>query len=156
MEILQIRKELTDIATISELYIDGVFQCFILEDPVRELVDKNKDGDFDDEGEGKKWGDTAIPAGVYKPWLRKAGRHYQQYSKRWSWHRETICLDPVPGFKHIMVHIGNTNKDTHGCLLPGKKKHKNSISQSTLAYEELYKKIYQAVKKGEATWTIKF
>jgi hypothetical protein len=155
MNILQLRKEKTSVSTISELYIDGEFQCFILEDPERELVDKNKDGDFDDVGEGKIWGNTCIPVGTYKPWLRKAGRHYQQYSKRWSWHKETICLDPVPGFKFIMVHIGNTNVDTHGCLLPGNKKHKNSISQSTIAYEKLYKKIYEAVKNKTATWTIK-
>ena len=159
MKIEQYAVEKTSISTISELFIDGVFQCFILEDPVRELVDKNDDGDFDDAGEGKQWGNTAILADTYKPWHRKAGKHYRRYGKnkeKYPWHFENgcICLDPVVGFKWIMVHPGNKNTHTHGCLLPGKTEGKNFVGKSQAAYKDLYLATYEAIAAKEATWKI--
>ena len=64
MELKQVRKFKGDKYTISDFYIDGVKICNICEDPVRVLIDKNKDGDFDDAGEGKVYGDTAIPLSI--------------------------------------------------------------------------------------------
>ena len=34
--------------SIGKLYIDGVYFCDTMEDPVRVLKDLNRDGDFDD------------------------------------------------------------------------------------------------------------
>lgn len=149
----------TEISTISELFIDGVFQCYILEDPVREMVDKNGDGDFDDLGEGKKWGNTAIPKGVYIPWHRKQGKHYRRYGQnkeKYPWHFEKgcICLDPVVGFKWIMVHPGNKAKNTHGCPLPGQTYATNYVGKSQAAYKDLYLKTFDAIAAKEAKWII--
>ena len=41
--------------TIGKLYIDGVYFCDTLEDPNR---DHNKDGDLNDIGDGKVYGDS--------------------------------------------------------------------------------------------------
>jgi hypothetical protein len=155
MEIVQNRFTITEKSTISRLLINGEFSGYILEDPVRVLVDKNNDGDFDDAGEGKIWGRTAIPAGVYHPKIRKSGKHYLKYRKRWDWHKGTITLDPVPGFKWIMIHLGNTPEDTHGCLLPGLTYGKDRVFSSTSAYYKIYHPIYAALEaKEEVTWTI--
>ena len=45
-------------STIGMLYVDNILFGYTLEDPVRRLEDKNKDGDFDDAGEGKIYGQT--------------------------------------------------------------------------------------------------
>ena len=44
--------------TIGDLTIDGIFFCNTLEDTIRSLIDKNNDGDFNDVGEGKVYGET--------------------------------------------------------------------------------------------------
>lgn len=159
MKIEQYAVEKTEISTISELFIDGVFQCYILEDPVRKLVDKNNDGDFDDIGEGKIWGETAIPADTYNPWHRKQGKHYRRYGQNknkypWHFNKGCICLDPVKGFKWIMVHPGNKNTHTHGCLLPGKTRGENFVGKSQEAYKGLYLATFDAIAAKEATWKI--
>jgi hypothetical protein len=159
MKIEQFAIQKTDVSTISELFIDGMFQCFILENPVRELVDKNKDGDFDDTGEGKIWGETAILQGVYTPWHRKAGKHYRRYGQnkeKYPWHfdKGCICLDPVVGFKWIMAHPGNKAKNTHGCLLPGQRYSTNYVGKSQAAYKDLYLKTFDAIAAKEASWAI--
>jgi len=53
MDVSQNRFIQTNKSTISRLLIDGEFAGYILEDAVRELVDQNGDGDFNDAGEGK-------------------------------------------------------------------------------------------------------
>jgi hypothetical protein len=159
MEILQKRAILTNKSTISRLYIDGVFQCFILENPVRLLQDLNNDGDFDDKEEGKIWGNTAIPSGKYKLELRKAGKFHTQYTARYknrkNWHQGVIHLLNVKGFKFILFHIGNTSKDTHGCLLPGLTRGNNSVLSSAAAYEKIYPIIRDLILSGkEIFWNI--
>jgi hypothetical protein len=159
MEIIQKREIFTNRSTISRLYINGVYQCFILENPVRLLEDKNNDGDFDDKGEGKIWGDTAIPAGSYELELRKSGRFHTLYTNRYkgrpNWHQGVIHLKNVKGFKFILFHIGNYPKDTHGCLLPGNTRGSNMVGASALAYEKVYPIIRDAILKGNTVkWTI--
>ena len=62
MNLYLYRKDHTPLFTMGRIY-DGVeFLCSTLEDPVRELIDLNDDGDFNDPGEGKIYGQTAIPA----------------------------------------------------------------------------------------------
>lgn len=159
MEIIQKREIITNKSTISRLYIDGEYQCFILENPVRLLEDKNNDKDFDDKGEGKIWGDTAIPAGSYELELRKTGKFHTQYAAKYAskkdWHQGMIHLKNVKGFKYILFHIGNYPKDTHGCLLPGKNRGSNMVGASTLAYEQVYPIIRDAIlEKKSVKWTI--
>ena len=120
MELKLIRKYFTEEYTIGRLYVDDKYFCDTLEDKVRELEDYNHDGDFDDSGEGKIYGKTAIPCGRYRVTLI------------WSLRRErqVPLLNSVPGFTSILIHSGNTPDDTEGCILVGENKEKGKVLNS--------------------------
>ena len=135
MELKQLRKFRGDEYTISDFYIDGVKLCNICEDPVRVLVDKNKDGDFDDPGEGKVYANTAIPAGRYEVVIT--------YSNRFKKHLPLLLN--VPGYSGIRIHPGNSAVDTAGCLLPGINDIKGRVSQSSKYFTLIFDKISNAI-----------
>lgn len=89
--------------TIGSLYVDGTFFCDTLEDCVREVENKPV-------GDWKIYGKTAIPSGRYDIVI--------DYSNRFKKHLPRL-LD-VSGFEGIRIHAGNTQHDTHGCILVGK------------------------------------
>lgn len=95
--------------TIGDFIIEGKTVANTLEDPIRILDDKNHDGDFDDPGEGKIYGQTAIPAGTYEVVVTMSSR----------FKRELPLLLNVPGFSGVRIHSGNTAADTKGCIMVG-------------------------------------
>lgn len=127
--------KLTDKSTISELYVDGVKECYVLEDTVREVKIK---------------GLTAIPAGVYKVIVTKSERF-----SRMAGHDVYLpLLLNVPGFEGIRIHSGNKPDDTDGCLLPGTVIGTDSVGNSRTAFINLNNKINLALKRGEDVWII--
>ena len=145
MNIFQRRLFQTAEETISILYLDGKFACWILEDQHRAVKVK---------------GDTRIPAGKYKLELRKVGSHHIRYAKKFpDEHKGMIHLLDVPKFKYILLHIGNTEKDTAGCLLPGEDvtrhlRNRYMVMDSTLAYRKIYHLIAEAIELGDTYWEI--
>lgn len=120
------------------LTIDGKFQCYTLEDETRVQ---------------KVWGETCIPLGRYKVQLRKEGKFHDQYKNKFAmFHKGMLHVTNVPGFEYILIHIGNTDDDTAGCLLVGRSTSENSIAESTIAYEAMYKKVIAAFDRGEDVW----
>jgi len=119
------RIHLKDNYTIGKLYINDIYFCDTLEDKVRDL---NKDGDLDDIGEGKIYGETAIPYGIYKIVIT--------YSPKYK--RYMPLLLNVKGFEGIRIHPGNDNGDTEGCLLVGENKVKGKVINSKVTYDKLY------------------
>ena len=64
-------------------------------------------------------------------------------------------VDKVPGFTGILIHAGNREKDTAGCLLVGNAINNNNVDpaflgSSTDAYLELYRKVTKAMEAGES------
>lgn len=61
----------------------------------------------------------------------------------------------VPGFEYILIHTGNTDEHTAGCLLVGDSQENNVIikdgfiGKSTNAYKRIYPDIAKAILKGE-------
>ena len=57
----------------------------------------------------------------------------------------------VPGFEYILIHLGNTEKDTAGCVLVGASRDivKGTIGGSEIAYRRLYPKVLKAIEAGE-------
>jgi len=103
-----------DTYTIGKLYLNNSLFCDTLEDKVR------ADG-------VKVYGETAIPAGLYKVILT--------YSNRFKRILPLVC--DVPKFSGIRIHPGNTSEDTKGCILVGINDVKGRISNSKATFEAL-------------------
>ena len=110
--------------TIGVLSIGDRLFCNTLEDPVRDL---NKDGDLEDYGELKIWGETAIPYGRYNVIV--------SYSPKFK--RDLPLILDVKHFIGIRIHRGNTAKDTAGCVLVGINNIKGKLSNSTYYEKKL-------------------
>lgn len=106
----------TEFSTIGELTVDGLFQCYTLEDKEREVKIKSE---------------TAIPKGTYKVIINQSARFKTLLP---------LLLD-VPGFEGIRIHPGNTNHDTEGCILVGKTRGTDFIGKSRKAFAELFEKM---------------
>lgn len=103
----------------------------------------------DAQREHKVWGETRIPAGKYKLELRNDGGMTQRYAARFpNMHRGMIWLRHVPMFEWVYIHIGNTAKDTEGCILVGLGRDGNRIANSKAAYEKIYPMIQEAIEDG--------
>ena len=116
----------------------------------------------DEYRDEKKYGETRIPDGEYELGLRKEGGYHAKYSKRFSdFHVGMLHVLDVPGFDYILIHCGNTDEHTAGCLLVGDSQENNQITKdgfigkSTQAYKRIYPKIAEAIKCGEEV-TIKY
>ena len=125
--------------TIGRLSVEGEVLCDTIEDKVRELVDINHDGDFDDKGEGKVYGETAIPAGTYPLTLSMSNR----------FNRLLPEIHNVPGFSGVRIHSGNTEKDSHGCLIVGKNDKPGWVSNSRHYEQVVIYKMKEYLDKGE-------
>lgn len=127
-------------STIGALYVDGRFACFTIEDQYRAV---------------KVAGETRIPAGEYEIKLRTVGGFHQRYAVRFpNIHRGMLWLMDVPGFEYILLHCGNTDADTDGCILVGDGVHENVttrgyLNASTSAYTRLYPQVAAAIAQGE-------
>lgn len=139
MNLYLYRRNFAATFTGGHLY-DGVSRlCDTLEDPVRNLVDLNNDGDFDDLGEGKVYGATAIPKGTYKIKMRESP-HFG---------RLMPYLLNVPGFSYIMIHSGNAPEHTKGCILVGENKSPGRLVNSRGWSDIINSKLIEAEARGE-------
>lgn len=124
--------------TIGKMYIDGEYFCDTLEDRVRDI---NKNGKFDN-GEVKVAGETAIPYGRYQVVVTMSPK----------FKRELPRLLNVPNFEGILIHRGNTDKDSAGCLLLGENKVKGKVINSTPYEQKLVSILKDVQSKGEEIW----
>jgi len=132
-------------STSGWLFLDGdlglEFLCYTLEDEDRAL---------------KVRGETRVPAGTYEIKLRTEGGFHGRYTKRFAgMHKGMLHVINVPNFKWILIHTGNTDEHTAGCLLVGDSQENNKIikdgfvGKSTNAYKRIYPPIAKALEKGE-------
>lgn len=129
------RKYFKDKYTIGNLYVNNIFFSNTLEDKNR---DENKNGKFDN-GETKVYSETCIPFGTYKIIVSMSPR----------FGRELPRLLDVPSFEGVLIHRGNTPKDTSGCILIGENKVKGKLINSTPYEVKLVKMMKEAASKGE-------
>lgn len=120
---------------------DRKFLCYTLEDEYRE---------------NKIMHETRIPAGTYKITLRTVGGFHQRYSSRFSdIHHGMLWVRDVPNFEYILIHCGNNDDDTSGCLLVGETQTSNAdgndgfVGGSTRAYKNIYPQIAKAIQNKE-------
>ena len=100
--------------------------------------------------------ETRIPAGTYRITLRTVGGFNAKYAKRFKdIHKGMLWVRDVPNFQYILIHCGNTDEHTSGCLLVGKTQTSNKdakdgfIGKSTQAYFDIYPSIAEALENGE-------
>lgn len=124
--------------TLALFLINNHFECYTIEDEERTV---------------KVWGETRIPEGRYEVKLRTEGSFHQRYSQKFgSWHKGMLHITDVPGFKWILIHIGNTDDDTAGCLIPGLGVRDNQVVSSTSAYKKIYPLIVEELLAGRRVW----
>ena len=116
------------------------FLCYTLEDEFRAL---------------KVRGETRIPAGIYDIQFRKEGGFHNKYSKRFSnIHKGMLQVMDVPNFDYILLHCGNTDEHSSGCLLVADSQENNIIikdgfiGKSTNAYKRVYPLIAKELELG--------
>jgi len=123
------RRWKTPYETIGELYIDGVYFCYTLEDAIRDKKIPNE---------------TAIPCGRYEV--------ITNYSVRFK--RVMPLILNVPGFTGVRIHAGNTKADTSGCILLGNTKGEDFIGGSRHAMKAFMSRLQEGLKSGKVFITI--
>lgn len=123
------RKFLSDKYTIGDLFIDGKFFSNTIEDKVRELPVACP---YTPKGQsckckGKIYAETAIPAGTYKVTM--------EHSPRFK--RKLPLLHNVPHFIGILIHSGNDESASAGCLIVGNNTVKGKVTQSRVTSDKL-------------------
>ena len=127
------------LGVIHDMTSSPKFMCYTLEDEHR-----NK----------KVWGETRIPANRYELRLRQYGGFNKRYKTRYSsFHKGMIEVFNVPNFKHVLLHVGNHDDHSAGCILLGDTQRQNItksgfIGNSSDAYERVYKKIIKEMLSG--------
>jgi hypothetical protein len=100
--------------------------------------------------------ETRVPAGTYNVTLRTEGGFYQDYTERFGsdFNKGMLWVRDVPGFEYILIHIGNTDDDTSGCLLVGDTQNNNQITKdgfigsSTNNYKRIYPPIAEVLSNN--------
>tara|TARA_R110000851_G_scaffold54933_1_gene129287 strand:- start:152 stop:604 length:453 start_codon:yes stop_codon:yes gene_type:complete len=118
VNLLIIRNIFTDVSTIGNLYLNGEWLCDTLENPYLD----------------NKRNISCIPEGEYPVRIRlpreSATRDYMH-----------LLVKGVPNRDYILFHIGNSAKDTRGCILVGIGTEQDFVKNSTLAMGLLMKEI---------------
>ncbi|WP_262250257.1 DUF5675 family protein [Parapedobacter soli] len=125
-------------STLSQLYIGGLFCCYLLEDTVRDH---------------KVPGETAIPPGNYGLSLNHWAGMNATYAKRYPhMHEGMVEIIEIPNYQLVFFHAGNDHTDTSGCPLAGLYwvlvNGDYEVRGSRAAYEFAYPKLLAEINKG--------
>jgi hypothetical protein len=127
-----VRDPSNQFCTFGRLSVDGQFECFTLEDVVREVPGQPVE-------QWKIPEQTAIPSGTYNV-IVNMSQHFQ---------KPLPLLLNVAGFDGVRIHSGNTAADTEGCILLGQSEGPAAVLNSRVAFDALFPKIQAALARGE-------
>lgn len=138
---------------VDKVYVDGSYVCDAMEDkdwgwtketPVSEITRIKK----------AYPSRTAIPRGRYaldmdtvSPRFGKSA-FYRQYANGGRVPR----LKDVPGFDGILIHCGNSEQASAGCIIVGMNTTVGQVLKSQVTFRKLYPMLLAAHKKGEAIY----
>ena len=125
-------------STLSMLFINGLFNCFGVEDTKRYVKVKHK---------------TRIPNGMYDLVLRNEGGFNSRYKKKFpEIHKGMLCVVNSDNYKivsknmtfqYILFHIGNSHFDSSGCYLMNDTV--NSVTHKGMGSTNAYKRVYPII-----------
>lgn len=123
--------------TMGEMLVDDAHFAYTLEPVYR--------GDVGADPSLKVWGQTAIPCGTYLCTVRFSN-HFQ---------RNLVHVENVPEFSEIMVHGGNSAKDTEGCCLIGENtNHLDTVSSCAPVVDKIVELVQSATEPVYVTYSI--
>jgi len=141
MKLQVVRTQFGKDATNGMLFIDGVFECYTLEDQYQAV---------------KVMHETSIPEGTYDIKFRKVGGFHSKYTAKYkNAHYGMLWLQDVPGFEYILIHTGNTDEHTSGCLIVGESQQdldvnfNGMVGSSVTAYKKMYAKVAGVLLQGK-------
>ena len=141
MKLTVVRTQFGTDATNGLLFIDGIFECYTLEDQYQAV---------------KVMHETCIPEGTYDIEFRKTGGFHAKYSERYkNAHYGMLHIQDVPNFTYILIHTGNTDEHTSGCLIVGETQQDLEVSKdgfigsSAVAYKKMYAKVAGQLLQGK-------
>ena len=135
MKLVLKRITFTENETVGKLFVDSVYFCDTLEDCDRKIED----------GGEKIAGKTAIPRGTYKVTI--------DWSNRFQKNMIKVC--DVPKFEGVRIHGGVDHTHTEGCPLVGKIATGNTLQNSRITTDKLFKLIQDALaNKATVTLTV--
>ena len=142
MKLQVVRTQFGKDATNGLLFVNGLFECYTLEDQYQAV---------------KVMHETCIPEGTYDIKFRTVGGFHEKYKKRYgNEHYGMLHLQDVPNFTYILIHAGNTDESTSGCLIVGETQQDLDLSDdgfighSGVAYSKLYKKVARELLLGKS------
>ena len=142
MKLQVVRTQFGKDATNGLLFVNGVFECYTLEDQYQAV---------------KVMHETCIPEGTYDIKFRTVGGFHEKYKKKYgNSHYGMLHLQDVPNFTYILRHAGNTDEHTSGCLIVGETQQDLDISDdgfvghSGKAYVKLYNKVAKELLLGKS------
>ena len=131
MRLLLVRDSFTSCSTEGELFINSVPFCNTLEPALGQSSNKYGKG-------------FCIPPGTYSIDFH--------YSPRFGKYMLTLC--GVRGRSGILIHSGNTHKDTVGCILVGKRGGALPLGYSHSTLDSLFDRCLSVLGKESITITI--
>ena len=142
MKLQVVRTQFGKDATNGLLFVNGVFECYTLEDQYQAV---------------KVMHENCIPEGTYDIKFRTVGGFHEKYKKKYgNSHYGMLHLQDVPNFTYILIHAGNTDEHTSGCLIVGETQQDLDISDdgfvghSGKAYVKLYNKMAKELLLGKS------
>lgn len=125
-------------STLSHLYIDGIFMCYLLEDRISKV---------------KVAGQTCIPEGDYHLYINTTAGMNKRYQNRFpKLHQGMIQICGIANFDLVFIHIGNYYSETRGCPLAGHYWNLSNgdfeVMQSGFIYPIIYQRLLDMVQSG--------
>ncbi len=147
MKLMTDRAWRKDTYTIGRFFVDGMRFYETLEDKDRGLKQTDT---LDHILEVKVPGETAIPSGTYEVRIDIVSPKY----KAVKWY-DDLCggkmprIMNVPGYDGILIHPLTSALDSRGCIGVGRNTIKGKLTSSRDTFKALYRKMEEAVKRGE-------
>lgn len=143
MEIVLKRIAKKEDYTIGKLSIDGKYVCDTLEDKDRGLTSSMSVAQICGM---KVHGQTAIPTGRYLVDMKTISPRFGSKTQYKFCGGRLPRLSSVSGYSGVLIHCGNTAKDTEGCILVGENKKVGMVMNSVVTLRD---KLYPLMKASE-------